>query len=116
MKLLLLPLLTTSFIFANNTFDKNIEYTCINTHNIQQGQTHQADKTEALKKPFIFTINENSIQTKEKIVFNYMMSRAGMTSYSNKDYMLLLTKNLEVGLVPKQARGQEQYYFKCNSK
>jgi hypothetical protein len=38
MKKLLLLTLCVSSMFANASFDKNKQYTCLNTHNIQQGQ------------------------------------------------------------------------------
>ena len=113
MKLLFIALFTMTALFANNTFKKNIQYTCINTHTIQEGQTFQANEKEAKNKPFIFTINEQGIQTKENVHFNFMMSNGPMSSYSNTQYMLLLTPDLVVGLVPKKSRGSLQFYFKC---
>lgn len=112
MKLLLLALLTLQ-VFANDTFVKGIKYTCFNTATVQEGKTFKVPEEEALKRPFIFTIMDNKIITRDKIEFNFMMKKEQMSSYSNKDYMLLLTKNLELGLVPKEARGSLQFYFKC---
>ena len=116
MKLLLPTLLLATSLFANDSFKKNIEYICFNTHTMQQGQTHVVKKEDAADKPFIFTINDNQLITSEKEVFDFKMEKADMASYSNDAYMLLLLKNQELGLVPKKSRGQVQYYFQCKSK
>lgn len=113
MKFILLSLIITS-VFAKQIFIKNNEYTCFNTTTVQDGKTFSVPKKDSIKKPFIFTIIDKKIITREKVEFNFMMKKEQMSSYSNKDYMLLLTKNLELGLVPKEARGRTQFYFKCN--
>ncbi|MFT7004953.1 MAG: hypothetical protein ACJAWW_002319 [Sulfurimonas sp.] len=116
MKKLLLITLCLSSLFAKDTFDKNIEYTCINTHNILKGQKMDVDPNEAIKQPFIFTIKEDKIYANHNIVLDFKMQQELMFSYSNDKYMLLLTPNLELGLVPKTSKGSVQYYFKCESK
>ena len=113
MKLILTGLLVASSLFASADFEKNIEYQCINTYSIQQDKKIEAKKNEAEKKPLVITIRDDKIHTKENAVFNFLMQRGEMSSYSNSDFMLLLTKDLKLGLVPKKARGQLQYYFDC---
>lgn len=114
-KLVLAGLLFTNVLFATENFKKDISYTCINTHVLQQGQKIDIKKKEAEKNPFVFTIKKDKLYTQTNAVFDYKMSRGDMSSYSNADYMLLLTKNLELGLVPRKSRGQIQYYFKCEN-
>jgi len=116
MKKLLLIALLTSSIFANESFEKNKEYTCLNTHNIKQGQQFNVEKKEAIKKPFIFSIKENQLITKESTIFEFKMSKGLMSSYSNSEYMLLLTPDMGLGLVPRKAKGSIQFYFTCKSK
>ena len=116
MKKLLLTTLFVSSMFANESFEKNKEYTCLNTHNIKQGQQFNVEEKEAVKKPFIFSIKENQLITKENIVFDFKMSRGPMSSYSNSEYMLLLTPDMGLGLVPRKAKGSIQFYFACKSK
>ena len=113
MKKILLLTLVTSSLFAEQTFQKNIPYTCLNTHNIQQGQRMNINPEEAMKQPFIFTIKKNKIVTKDNISFDFKMKKGPMTSYSNADYMLLLTPKMQIGLVPRKGKGAFQYYFSC---
>lgn len=116
MKLLVIWLGVVGILFANEIFLEDIEYQCINTHSIQKGVQINVDSKEAQNNPFMFTIREKKLYPKENAVFNFMMRNGEMSSYSNADYMLLLTKDLVMGLVPKKSRGQLQYYFKCNRK
>ena len=44
------------------------------------------------------------------------MKKGPMSSYSNSEYMLLLTPNMQLGLVPRKARGAVQFYFSCKTK
>ena len=113
MKLILTVLLAASSLIASSDFEKNIEYKCINTYSIQQDKKIEANKQDAENKPLIITIEHDKIYTQEKAVFNFLMQRGEMSSYSNSDFMLLLTKDLKLGLVPKKAKGQLQYYFDC---
>lgn len=115
MKKLILLSLCISSIFANETFEKNTKYTCINTHNIQQGQRMNINQNEASQQLFVFTIKEDKLITDDNVMFDFKMKKGVMTSYSNVDYMLLLTPKLQIGLVPKKARGSVQYYFSCTS-
>lgn len=113
MKLILTGCLVVSSLVANQVFEKDTDYKCINTYNIQQDTKYEANKKEAQKKPLMITIKDDKIYTKEKAIFNFLMQRGEMSSYSNSEFMLLLTKDLKLGLVPKKARGQLQYYFDC---
>lgn len=112
MKYLLFPILLGLSLFANG-FEKNKVYNCINTYNMEQGQKVLVKDNEAKDKPFIFTLKENKLITKENVIFDFKMKRGEMLSYSNSDYMLLLMANNSLGLVPKKARGQLQFYFSC---
>ena len=116
MKLLVTWLLLVASLFANEKFLDNIEYKCINTHSIQKGVEINVNEKEAQGNPFMFTIKEKKLYTKNNIVFNFMMKNGELSSYSNADFMLLLTKDLGMGLVPKKSRGQLQYYFQCNKR
>lgn len=116
MKLLTLGLLFTGTLFASENFKENVDYLCINTHSIVKGEKFDVKTKDAQNNPLIITVKENKIYTSDKTVFNYLMKREDMSSYSNEDFMLLLTKDLELGLVPKKSRGQLQYYFKCSVK
>ena len=113
MKKLLFITLCVSSLFSAESFNKNKEYTCLNTHSIQQGQQINVDPKDANKKPFIFTIKENQLITKNNMTFDFKMQREPMSSYSNTEYMLLLTPNLVLGLVPREAKGAVQFYFQC---
>lgn len=102
-------------ISANDIFQKNKEYKCIHTFSMQKGKkilSSAADK----KHPFIFKIEGNKIITPNQMTFDFQMKENQMSSYSNELYMLLLTKNLELGLVPKEAKGQIQFYFQCKER
>ena len=116
MKKLILLSLCVSSIFAKGSFEKNQPYTCLNTHSIQQGQQIKADPKEAKKQPFNFSIKENKLIANNDAVFDFKMKKGPMSSYSNADYMLLLTPNMELGLVPRKARGAVQFYFSCKIK
>lgn len=113
MKVLLPILFFVSSLFASENFKKNIEYVCINTHSIQHGENIKAKKEESKKHPFIFTLKKDKLFTANNMEFNFMMEKGDMSSYSNSEFMLLLSPNQELGLVPKKARGQVQFYFKC---
>ena len=114
-KLLLIGLFTAS-MFASESFEKNKEYTCLNTHSIQQGQQINVEEKDASKKPFIFTIKENKLVANNNMTFDFKMKREAMSSYSNSEYMLLLTPGMVLGLVPREAKGSVQFYFTCKSK
>ncbi len=116
MKKLILMALCVSSIFANASFEKNKQYTCLNTHNIQQGKQINVDPNEAKKQPFDFSIKENKLITNNNMVFDFKMKRGPMSSYSNTQYMLLLTPNMGLGLVPRKSKGSVQYYFVCKIK
>lgn len=113
MKLALGILLLGNLLFASNGFEKEAEYTCLNTYTVDKGVKHEMDINKSKERPFIFTIKGSVLTTIDKVNFDYKMKKGPMESYSNEDYMLLLMPNLELGLVPKQAKGQLQYYFKC---
>lgn len=115
-KLISLLFVCSSILFANNTFEVNKQYTCLNTHSIQQGQQVDVNPTEAAKKPFVFKIKEQQLVTADNVVFDFKMKRGPMSSYSNKDYMLLLTPNMQVGLVPRESKGSVQFYFSCTKR
>lgn len=114
MKIALGILLFGNLLFASNSFVKQKEYTCLNTYTVESGVKHEMDINESKKRPFIFTINGSTLTTVDKLTFDYKMKKGPMESYSNEDYMLLLMPGMELGLVPKKAKGQLQYYFKCN--
>ena len=116
MKKMIMIVLCASTLFANTSFEKNKEYRCLNTHNIQQGQEVNVDPKQANKQPFIFSIKDEKLVTNNNIVFDFKMQRGPMSSYSNAQYMLLLTPNLGLGLVPKKAKGSVQFYFDCKIK
>ena len=116
MKKLLFISLFLGSLFASESFEKNKEYTCLNTHNIQQGEEFKVDPKEASKQPLIFTIKEDKLISKKNIVFDFKMKRGPMSSYSNADYMLLLTPKMVLGLVPRKSKGSVQFYFLCKSK
>lgn len=117
MKKLVLMTFCVSALFANSSlkgsFEKNKHYTCINTHNIQQGQRINIDPKQASKEPFDFSIKADKLITNDNMIFNFKMKKGLVSSYSNPDFMLLLTPNMQIGLVPKKARGSVQYYFSC---
>ena len=113
MKIAIGILLATSMLFASNSFEKNKEYTCLNTIIQENGVKHDADMAKSLERPFIFTIKGNQLKTVNNVAFDFKMKKGDMESYSNKDFMLLLMKDNELGLVPKESRGQVQYFFKC---
>ena len=115
MRIALGILLFGNLLFASNSFVKQKEYTCLNTYTVESGVKHEMDINESKKRPFIFTINENTLTTVDNVTFDYKMQKGPMISYSNEEYMLLLMPNMELGLVPKQKRGQLQYYFKCKN-
>lgn len=103
----------TSASFADNTFVQNRQYTCLNTHTIQQGEQYQVKEEEAKKRPFVFSIYENKLITTDNVIFYFAMKKGNMSSYSNEFYMLLLNENMKVGLVPKKSKGTVQFYFDC---
>ncbi len=113
MKLLLGTLLLGTLVFASEVFEKDTEYICLNTYNMEQGAKVDADPKNAKDKPFIFTIKDDKLITSSKVEFNYMMQKGKLISYSNDAYMLLLQDNMNLGLVPKKSRGAVQFYFKC---
>ncbi len=116
MKKLVLLTLWVSSMFSSGTFENNKQYSCINTHNIQQGQRMNIDQKEANKQPFIFSIKEDKLITSNNVIFDFKMKKGPMSSYSNADYMLLLTPNMQIGLVPRKSKGSVQYYFSCTVK
>lgn len=113
MKLLLSTLLLSASVYSSDVFEKDTQYICLNTHNIEQGKQVQADPVTAKARPFIFTIKDNKLITSSNVEFNFMMQKGKMFSYSNTEYMLLLQDKLNLGLVPKKSRGSVQFYFKC---
>ena len=113
MKLIIMTLLLAGFGFAAEVFEKDTQYTCLNTHNVQDGQEVPVDAKEASERPFIFMIKEDKLLTLDKTVFNFKMKKGLMSAYSNSKYMLLLTPNMVLGLVPMKARGSAQFYFSC---
>lgn len=112
MKFLLFPALLVGTLFSNG-FEKDKVYTCLNTYNVQQGQKVFVKPEDAKDKPFIFTLKDTKLVTKDNVEFDFKMKRGPMLSYSNNDYMLLLMPNNDLGLVPKKAKGQLQFYFSC---
>jgi len=113
MKLLITLFLLSSALFANENFKKDTAYVCLNTHTVQQGKTYNVKPEDAKKNPLEMTIKEDKLITKDNIEFTFKMKRGEMLSYSNKDMMLLLQGKLSLGLIPKKAKGQLQYYFQC---
>ena len=116
MNKLVLIALCASSLYADGSFKKNIQYSCLNTHNMQHGQRMNIDQKEASEQPFLFIIKEDKIVTNDNIVFDFKMKKGLMSSYSNSVYMLLLTPDMVMGLVPRKAKGSVQYYFSCKSK
>ena len=116
MKILLATFLFVSVLFADEGFEIDSEYICFNTHTMKQGQKYTVKKEDSANNPFVFALKDNQLITKNKVVFDFKMQKEDMASYSNEAYMLLLLKNKELGLVPKKARGQVQYYFQCKLK
>ena len=113
MKRIMMISLFASVMFAGASFETNKQYTCLNTHNIQQGQEVKVNPNEAKKKPFVFTINDNKLVSTDNVVFDFKMQRGTMSSYSNAHYMLLLTQGMQLGLVPRKSQGAAQFYFQC---
>lgn len=109
-------LLASSLMFASNEFKQNVEYTCLNTAIVENGKKQEVLFSKSLDMPFIFTIKGKELKTVNNITFDYKMEKDDLISYSNDTFMLLLMKNNELGLVPKEAKGQVQYLFKCRSK
>ena len=108
--------LMAGVLFASEHFEKNNEYICLNTYSIESGKRFEVKKEEAIKKPLYVFLKEDKLYINKNMEFTYKMKRGDMLSYSNADLMLLLTNNLGLGLVPKKARGQQQYFFKCEQK
>ena len=116
MKLILTTVLLASSMFASSNFEDNVEYKCLNSYNIEKGKRFNITKEVALNKPLYITIKDNKIHTSEKAVFSFLMQKDDMKSYSDENFMVLLMKGKNMGLVPKKSRGQLQYYFKCEKK
>jgi len=116
MKLIITLLISSGFLFASEYFKKETKYTCLNTYSIEQGNRLEVKKEDALKKPLEIILKEDKLYTGNNVEFTFRMKRGDMLSYSNQDVMLLLTNDLGLGLVPKKARGQLQYFFKCEQK
>lgn len=116
MKLIMSIFLMAGVLFANEHFDKNSEYVCLNTYSIEAGKRFEVKKEDAIKKPLFVFFKEDKLYINKSMEFTFKMKRGDMLSYSNDELMLLLTSNLGLGLVPKKARGQQQYFFKCEQK
>lgn len=115
MKIAMGILLASTFVFANSGFNENEKYTCLNTIVIENGKKQEVDMSKSIERPFIFTIKGKKLTTVNNEIFDFKMAKEDMASYSNDSYMLLLMKNNELGIVPKKARGQIQYFFKCKN-
>ena len=71
---------------------KNKQYTCLNTHSIQQGQQINADPKEASKQPFIFTIKENKLIANNNTVFDFKNEkRANVFVFKFRVYVTINT-------------------------
>lgn len=116
MKIAISFLLASSLLLASNEFKQNTEYTCLNTAVVEEGVKKEVDFGKSLEMPFIFTIEDKKLKTANNIIFNYQMEKDDLVSYSNDTFMLLLMKENELGLIPKESKGQVQYLFKCKSK
>ncbi len=116
MKQIIFLSLLSSLLFANLNFKKNTQYVCLKINTVKQGISYDITKKEAQKEPFVFILNNNKLNSKAYKTFEFRMKRQGMSSYSNKDFMLLLMQNMTLGLVPKSSKGQVQNYYKCESK
>jgi len=113
MKRLIVLLFALSPFLLAQSFEKDTQYNCLNTHTIKQGEKFEVKKEDALKKPLIFILKKDKLYTSRNMEFDFRMQRGGMLSYSNEDLMLLLTPGNILGIVPKKARGQLQLFFKC---
>ncbi len=116
MNKILCGLLLSGTIYAGADFLKGVEYTCLNNQTIESGKTFEVTKEAAEKNPFIFTLKDDKMTTKDGTVFTFKMKRGDMLSYSNEALMLLLMKDNKMGIVPKKSKGQLQYYFECKGK
>lgn len=116
MKLLLTISLLASIAFSKEGFEIDKEYICFNTLTMKQGEKYIVKKEDSANKPFVFSLKEDKIITQNNVTFDFKMQKENMASYANEAYMLLLLENNELGLVPKKARGQVQYFFQCNIK
>lgn len=116
MKLIITVFLLAGNLFAGEHFKKDIEYMCLNTYSVEQGKRFEVKEEDALKNPLMVTLKKDKLYTNNNVEFTFRMQRGEMISYSNADLMLLLKSNLELGLVPKKSRGQQQYFFKCKQK
>lgn len=114
MKVILVGLILVSSLFAGEkTFKKNTEYKCLNTHYVQGVKSSPISKKEAEANPFIFTIKKKSIYSNNEERFDFSTNSRFIHIYNNKDYTLMLSKNHELSLVPKNLRGQIQFNFEC---
>ncbi len=114
MKYIFAILALSSFLFAQTSFKKDVEYRCLNTQRVDKGQTIDVSVEEAKSKEFVFILQGQQLITKERVVFDFRMEKGPMMSYANSDYMLLLLPNLSMGLVPKKSKGQLQLYYTCS--
>ena len=116
MKHIIFLSLLSSFLLANQAFKQNTKYICLKIKAVKQGISSDIIKEDAQKEPFSFILKENKLNAKDYKTFEFRMKRQGMSSYSNKDFMLLLLEDMSLGLVPKSSKGQVQNYYKCESK
>ena len=113
MKHMMILILFLSTLYSKVIFEKNTKYTCSNTYNIHNGKQIYANVLESQIKPFSFTIKREMIITSNNIIYDFRMQRGARVAYSNDHYLLLLTPDMEVGLVPKKQKGAIQFYFTC---
>jgi hypothetical protein len=116
MKLLLSFFIFATSIFASDSFEIGNDYVCFNTYTMKQGEKYTVKKEDSADKPFVFNLKEDKLVSAQNVTFDFKMQKGDMASYANEGYMLLLLKNNELGLVPKKARGQVQYFFQCKIK
>ncbi len=113
MKKIIFFIIMFETLLFSNSFKKETEYVCLNTYNIQSGQKNEVKREDSIKKPLIITLKKDKLYTNSNAEFDFKMQKGSMVSYSNQDLMLLLNEGLVLGLVPKKARGQLRFFFKC---
>ncbi len=116
MKYIIFLSLLSSFLLANQSFKQNTQYICLKTKTVKQGISYDITKEDGQKEPFVFILKDNQLNAEDYKTFEFRMKRQGMSSYSNKDFMLLLLPAMSLGLVPKSQKGQVQNYYNCVSK
>ena len=118
MKIVISILLSTSFIFANSSFNEAKEYTCLHTTIIKNGFKKEVDFLQSFESPFIFTIKNKELISTDNDIFTFESKKEdeGIVLYTNENFNLFLLKDEKVSFVPKKSKEQTKYIFKCKNK